>query len=219
MREIVVAALLLLNATVADVAPLSTRQVEQYIRAAQNETPSFKDVPADLANSRSFIILWKRSDEASRHARPLLSESKLKADDKVVLAWALQNLRWPELIELYEWGFDSYTKGNLSSELVEELIFPGWDWNPPSLKAVFIRTLCRSIPFEAFSIFGAKAICWHDRFSDTRVLDLRKAADFRAGRLAGVNAPQVVDPQKPDNWGDMSEAQKAIWEMQQQQKR
>jgi hypothetical protein len=129
MREIVVAALLLLNATVAEAAPLSIRQVEQYISAAQNEAPSFKDVPADLANSPSFTILWKRSDEASRHARTLLSESKLKADDRVVLAWALQNLRWPELMELCEWGFDSYTKGNLSSELVEELIFPGWDWN------------------------------------------------------------------------------------------
>jgi uncharacterized RDD family membrane protein YckC len=91
--------------------------------------------------------------------------------------------------------------------------------NAPTIKALLVRTLCRFIPFEAFSIFGAKAICWHDRFSDTRVLDLRKATDFRAGRLAGVNPPQVVDPQKPDNWGDMSEAQKAIWEMQQQQKR
>jgi hypothetical protein len=129
MREIMVAVLLLLNSAFVEATPLSIQQVEQCIRAAQTERPSFRDIPADLTNSPSFTALWKRPDEVSRHAKTLLTDPRLNADDKLVLVWALQNVRWPELFELYEWAFDSYTKGSLSPELVEELIFPGWDWN------------------------------------------------------------------------------------------
>lgn len=38
----------------------------------------------------------------------------------------------------------------------------------PSIKTVFIRTLCRFIPFEPLSFFGERG--WHDSISDTKVV-------------------------------------------------
>jgi len=40
----------------------------------------------------------------------------------------------------------------------------------PSLDKIMTRTLCRFIPFEAFSFLGPGAIGWHDSLSKTRVV-------------------------------------------------
>lgn len=42
----------------------------------------------------------------------------------------------------------------------------------PTFNAIFIRSLCRFIPFEAFSFLGDNAIGWHDSMSKTRVVDV-----------------------------------------------
>lgn len=44
------------------------------------------------------------------------------------------------------------------------------DGTKPTTKTVLIRSVCRLIPFEAFSFFENKnPIGWHDRFSHTVV--------------------------------------------------
>ncbi|MFN8206847.1 MAG: RDD family protein [Bacteroidales bacterium] len=40
----------------------------------------------------------------------------------------------------------------------------------PSIGKILIRTLCRFIPFEAFSFLGSDNIGWHDEISKTRVI-------------------------------------------------
>ena len=40
----------------------------------------------------------------------------------------------------------------------------------PTFENILTRTLCRFIPFEAFSFLGADAIGWHDSLSKTRVI-------------------------------------------------
>jgi uncharacterized RDD family membrane protein YckC len=46
------------------------------------------------------------------------------------------------------------------------------DGEKPSFKTILIRTLCRLIPFEAFSFLGSKnPVGWHDEISKTRVID------------------------------------------------
>jgi len=40
----------------------------------------------------------------------------------------------------------------------------------PRLETIMTRTLCRFIPFEAFSFLGPGAIGWHDSLSKTRVV-------------------------------------------------
>jgi uncharacterized RDD family membrane protein YckC len=38
-------------------------------------------------------------------------------------------------------------------------------------KTAFVRSLCRIIPFDAFSYLGGKAVGWHDTISKTRVIN------------------------------------------------
>ena len=48
------------------------------------------------------------------------------------------------------------------------------DGSKPTFKDIFIRSLCRLIPFEAFSFLGAEGRGWHDSMSDTYVVDVKK---------------------------------------------
>ena len=41
----------------------------------------------------------------------------------------------------------------------------------PKFLTILIRTLCRFIPFEAFSFLGAGATGWHDQLSKTEVIE------------------------------------------------
>ena len=41
----------------------------------------------------------------------------------------------------------------------------------PNFMTIVGRTLCRLIPFEQFSFLGDDPIGWHDKFSNTRVVD------------------------------------------------
>lgn len=46
------------------------------------------------------------------------------------------------------------------------------DGEKPSLKAILIRSLCRYIPFDAFSFLGSDANGWHDSISKTKVVEI-----------------------------------------------
>lgn len=45
------------------------------------------------------------------------------------------------------------------------------DGSKPSSGDIFIRSLCRYIPFEAFSFLGDQGRGWHDSLSETYVVD------------------------------------------------
>jgi uncharacterized RDD family membrane protein YckC len=42
----------------------------------------------------------------------------------------------------------------------------------PKFKAILIRSLCRSIPFDALSFLGSDASGWHDSISKTKVVEV-----------------------------------------------
>jgi uncharacterized RDD family membrane protein YckC len=44
------------------------------------------------------------------------------------------------------------------------------DGEKPNLERIMTRTLCRFIPFEAFSFLGSDSVGWHDSISKTRVV-------------------------------------------------
>ena len=44
------------------------------------------------------------------------------------------------------------------------------DGNKPSYETILIRSLCRHIPFDAFSFLGRPGYGWHDKLSKTRVV-------------------------------------------------
>ena len=47
------------------------------------------------------------------------------------------------------------------------------DGSAPSASVIVKRSFCRFIPFEAFTFFGQDGTGWHDRFSDTYVVDVK----------------------------------------------
>jgi len=46
------------------------------------------------------------------------------------------------------------------------------DGSEPTLNAIFIRSISRCVPFEAFSFFGTTG--WHDAWSKTRVVNKKE---------------------------------------------
>lgn len=46
------------------------------------------------------------------------------------------------------------------------------DGERPDFGTIFIRSMCRYIPFDAFSFLGSNASGWHDRFSKTTVVTI-----------------------------------------------
>lgn len=45
------------------------------------------------------------------------------------------------------------------------------DGRKPDFQETFIRTICRLIPFDAFSFLGGNGYGWHDSLSKTRVVN------------------------------------------------
>ena len=50
------------------------------------------------------------------------------------------------------------------------------DGTDMSFQKAFVRNIVRAIPFNALSAFGTPSIPWHDRWSDTMVVDEKKLA-------------------------------------------
>lgn len=57
------------------------------------------------------------------------------------------------------------------------------DGSKPTTKDIIIRSLCRLIPFEAFSFLGDLGRGWHDSMSDTYVVDIKKYDSKRTTEL------------------------------------
>ena len=43
--------------------------------------------------------------------------------------------------------------------------------SPITFRTALLRTLCRCVPFEIFSALGSPSYPWHDRWTDTYVID------------------------------------------------
>lgn len=96
---------------------------------------------------------------------------------------------------------------------------PGWG-------QIFRRSLVRLVPFEPFSFFGSRPYGWHDKWSNTRVISMKKLRLYEAGGVAELEAAarewrgtrSAHDTELPENWAELNEAQRAIWEMERQKR-
>ncbi|WP_430909451.1 RDD family protein [Maribacter sp. 2-571] len=72
---------------------------------------------------------------------------------------------------LYYSFFEGFTGRSLGKFFTKTKVVTE-DGDRPDFKTVFIRSLCRHIPFNAFSFLGGEGIGWHDKFSGTRVVEI-----------------------------------------------
>ncbi len=91
--------------------------------------------------------------------------------DPSVSASLWESLLGIVLILVYYTGFEYLFKGKTLGKFITKTRAVTEDNQKMSLKTTFIRTLCRLVPFEAFSFFRDKPGGWHDDWSKTIVID------------------------------------------------
>jgi len=70
------------------------------------------------------------------------------------------------------------------------------DGSTPTINETVIRSLCRIIPFEAFSFLGDEGKGWHDTLSKTFVVDIEK---FETNRNVSSSIEQIGKPLEIDH--------------------
>lgn len=71
---------------------------------------------------------------------------------------------------LYFFLFETYT-GKTPAKYITKTKVVTLDGKKPDFSEIAIRSICRFIPFEAFSFLGIKEYGWHDSISKTRVVE------------------------------------------------
>ena len=74
---------------------------------------------------------------------------------------------------VYYFIFEALTQRTVGKYVTNTIVIT-LDGTKPDLDTTLKRTLCRIIPFEAFSFFSADARGWHDTMTDTAVVDAKK---------------------------------------------
>ena len=69
------------------------------------------------------------------------------------------------------WIFFEYGFGKTPAKFITKTKVVSINGKKPNLGQVMGRTFCRFIPFEPFSFLGSKAVGWHDKLPETRVVN------------------------------------------------
>ena len=64
----------------------------------------------------------------------------------------------------------------------------------PDFLTIMGRTLSRIVPFEPFSFLGRNSRGWHDTWSKTRVIDLRKPPIPKPRPMSEMRMPRMYRP-------------------------
>lgn len=78
----------------------------------------------------------------------------------------------------YFMAFEVPTQRTLGKYITKTMVVLE-DGSKPGAETILVRSLCRLIPFEAFSFLGELGRGWHDSISDTYVVDIRKFEDSK----------------------------------------
>ncbi|QQV01551.1 MULTISPECIES: RDD family protein [Chryseobacterium] len=73
---------------------------------------------------------------------------------------------------VYIFIMEYFTKGRTLGKYITGTKVMSLDGSNPRFYQYLIRTLSRIVPFDALSFFGVNG--WHDSWSDTRVINLKK---------------------------------------------
>ena len=71
---------------------------------------------------------------------------------------------------LYYTVMETLTQKSLGKYVTKTMVVLE-DGSKPKMQDVFIRSLCRNIPFDHFSFLGSDTRGWHDSISETYVVD------------------------------------------------
>ena len=88
---------------------------------------------------------------------------------------------------MYFTAFETFTQRTLGKYISGTKVVLK-DGSKPTINEILIRSLCRFIPFEAFSFLGSLGKGWHDTLSNTYVVDVKK---FKSKMESTVEIEQI----------------------------
>lgn len=92
------------------------------------------------------------------------------------------------LLLVYYTVMESVTKGRTIGKYITNTKVVDKKGNSLGSDVILKRTLCRIIPFDAFSFLGNNPRGWHDSLSDTYVIDVKK---FQAEKQKQINLNEL----------------------------
>lgn len=92
------------------------------------------------------------------------------------------------LLLVYYTVMESLTKGRTVGKYITNTKVVDKKGNSLGSDVILKRTLCRIIPFDAFSFLGNNPRGWHDSLSDTYVIDVKK---FNAEKQKQTNLNEL----------------------------
>lgn len=96
------------------------------------------------------------------------------------------------IVTIYFFTFETMTQRTLGKYVSKTMVVLE-DGSKPTPTDILLRSLCRFIPFEAFSFLGSEGRGWHDTISNTYVVDTEK---FKAKIQAEDELDQIGMPQE-----------------------
>lgn len=91
------------------------------------------------------------------------------------------------ILLLYFTVFEGLTQKSLGKYITKTMVVME-DGSKPTMQDVFLRSLCRNIPFDAFSYLGQEGRGWHDSISNTYVVSTKR---FNAKRDSANSLEQI----------------------------
>ncbi|WGH74304.1 RDD family protein [Tenacibaculum tangerinum] len=85
----------------------------------------------------------------------------------------LEEFFWGFVIGFFYYSFFEALTGRSLAKLITNTKVVDENGNKPTFEMILVRSLCRYIPFNAFSFLGSDAVGWHDSLSKTRVIKIK----------------------------------------------
>ncbi len=86
----------------------------------------------------------------------------------------LEEYIWAFIIGMFYYSFFEALTGRSIAKFITGTKVVDENGNKPTFDAILLRSLCRYIPFNAFSFLGSDAVGWHDSLSKTRVIKIKQ---------------------------------------------
>lgn len=94
------------------------------------------------------------------------------------------------ILFIYYISIESLTSRSIGKYITQTKVILE-DGSKPAFLDIFIRTLCRLIPFELFSFLGKDGKGWHDSISKTLVVDVKK---YEAKKETVIGLDEIGKP-------------------------
>jgi len=119
-----------------------------------------------------FVVVAVVAMFVAMIVNPALAETLSQENSEPTLTY---NLVMIFFMVLYWFGVEAIFKGKTLGKLITGTRAVNEDGSNLTAKAALLRSLCRMVPFEAFSALGSPSYPWHDKWAKSYVIDEKES--------------------------------------------